>query len=215
MTEPREPERTDGQAEQEEQAEAAAVASDAVILPTEPTARPWPARWLYLLLITTTVGAADQATKHWAQYDLQPVRQQRLLKGYIKFNFTYVRNPGAAWGFLARAEESFRRPFFLIISLVAMTFILYLFLRLQRGQLLLMAALALVMGGAVGNFIDRIRYNYVVDFLDFRVGGFKWPTFNVADVAITVGVIFLFAEMFLLPWLRHRAQSSAASEDGS
>ena len=64
-----------------------------------------------------------------------------------------------------------------------------------------MVALALVMGGAVGNFVDRMRYNYVVDFIDFRVGHrFKWPTFNVADMAITVGVILLFAEMS--SWLR-------------
>jgi signal peptidase II len=177
--------------------------------------RPWPARWIYLLLITVAVGALDQASKQWAQHDLQPVRQQRVLQGYVKFNLTYVRNPGAAWGFLAQSDESFRRPFFLVISCVAMVFILYLFLRLLRGQVLLMVALALVMGGAVGNFIDRIRYNYVVDFLDFRVGGFKWPTFNVADVAITVGVIFLFAEMFLLPWVRRRAQDKATSEEGS
>jgi signal peptidase II len=212
MTEPHKPE---GPSEQAEVVEAAEVTSDVASSTEEPAPRPWPARWIYLLLITLAVGAADQVSKQWAQYDLQPVRQQRVLKGYVKFNLTYVRNPGAAWGFLARSDESFRRPFFLVISCVAMVFILYLFLRLLHGQVLLMTALALVMGGAVGNFIDRIRYNYVVDFLDFRVGGFKWPTFNVADVAITVGVIFLFAEMFLLPWVRRRAQNKAASEEGS
>lgn len=179
---------------------------------TPPEPRGWPTRWIYLALIAAVIGAGDQATKHWAQRELQPVRQIRLVEGYLQLNLTYVRNPGAAWGFLSRTEGSFRRPFFIGISCVAMIFILYLFVRLQRGQRLLMLALSLVMGGAIGNFIDRVRYNYVVDFLDCRLGSFKWPTFNVADVAITVGVILLFAEMFILPWLRHRKQRRA--EDG-
>lgn len=167
--------------------------------------RPWRARWLFLALITVAVAAADQATKHWAQTDLQyrPGRRVPVVDGYLALS--YVRNPGAAWGFLSRAKGSFRRPFFIGVSLVAMAFILYLCLRLQRGQLLLLGALSLVMGGAVGNFIDRVRFNYVVDFVDFHIGkGLKWPTFNVADVAISIGVGLLFLEMFVLPWSRRR-----------
>lgn len=177
---------------------------------TEPVPAPerrhaWHGKWLALLLITLVVCALDQCTKHWAQHDLQvrPGRRIVLVEGYLALS--YVRNPGAAWGFLARSNESFRRPFFIGISVLAMGFILYLFRRLERGQLLLMTALSLVMGGAIGNFIDRLRYNYVVDFVDFHVGHrFKWPTFNVADVAITVGVVLLFVEMFVLPRLRRR-----------
>jgi signal peptidase II len=70
------------------------------------------------------------------------------------------------------------------------------------------------MGGAVGNFIDRIRYNYVVDFIDLHLKNhFKWPTFNVADIAITIGVFFLFAEMFILPPIRRRRAGKAPGRE--
>jgi signal peptidase II len=185
--------------------------------PPPPAAkRSWGIKWLVLLLIVLAVVAADQATKHWAQQDLQfkPGRRVQLIEGYL--SFSYVRNPGAAWGFLARSSASFRRPFFIGISLVAMLFILYLFIRLEPGQRLLLLALSLVMGGAIGNFIDRVRFNYVVDFIDFHIRQkFKWPTFNVADVAITIGVVFLFAEMFIVPVLQRRRAHRDAELEGA
>jgi signal peptidase II len=179
--------------------------------PVAAPAPPWRGKWLALAIITVVCVGLDQGTKHWAQTDLQHrlTRHVTLIDGYLKLS--YVRNPGAAWGFLARSHRSFRRPFFIGISIVAMLFILYLFRRLEPGQRLMMTALSLVMGGAIGNFIDRIRFNYVVDFIDFHVQRrFKWPTFNVADIAITVGVALLFLEMFVLPRLRRRRQRAAA-----
>jgi signal peptidase II len=177
---------------------------------------PWPAKWIGLVLITLLVTVLDLGSKEWAQQDLQQriTRRMVLIEGYL--NFSYVRNPGAAWGFLAQADDAFRRPFFIAISLVAMAFIFYLFLRLERGQWLLMTALALVMGGAVGNFVDRLRYNYVVDFIDFHIRHhFRWPTFNVADIAITVGVILLFIEMFFLQRYREQALAQQANAGGA
>jgi len=174
---------------------------------------PWRGKWLVLLGVTLAVVALDQWSKRWAHQDLRQRAGRRmvLVEGYL--DLAYVRNPGAAWGFLARADESFRRPFFVAISVVAMGFILYLFRRLERGQILLLWALSLVMGGAVGNFIDRLRQNYVVDFIDFHVEQrFKWPTFNVADIAISIGVGLLLLEMFLLPWLRRRGARSAPGQ---
>ncbi len=164
-------------------------------------------KWILLLVVTLISVALDQGTKHWAQVDLQyrPGRHISLIEGYL--TFTYVRNPGAAWGFLSKTSSSFRLPFFIAISLVAMTFIVYLFIRLEPHQRLLTIALSLVMSGAIGNFIDRIRYNYVVDFIDFHIGQhFRWPTFNVADIAITCGVILMFIEMFIMPKYRERPE---------
>ena len=160
-------------------------------------------KWIVLVVVVLGLGAADQVTKQWAQDDLQqrPGRSIQLASSYI--GFTYVRNPGAAWGFLSGPKyASFRRPFFISISIVAMVFIGVIFFYLQRGQGLLMTALSLIMSGAVGNFIDRIRLNYVIDFIDVRIplpGGsvFYWPKFNVADVAITLGVLVLLLEMFI------------------
>jgi signal peptidase II len=156
----------------------------------------WRGKWLALAIITVVCVGLDQGTKHWAQTDLQHrlTRRVTLVEGYLALS--YVRNPGAAWGFLARANK----------------FILYLFRKLEPGQHLMMTALSLVMGGAIGNFIDRIRFNYVVDFIDFHIQRrFKWPTFNVADIAITIGVLLLFLEMFILPRVRRRRQRAASA----
>ena len=172
----------------------------------------WRGKWVALAVVTLVSVSADQWSKHWAQTDLQHrvTRRVTLVEGYLAFS--YVRNPGAAWGFLARADERFRRPFFICVSIAAMLFILHLFYKLERGQTVMLSALSLVMGGAIGNFIDRLRYDYVVDFIDFHVKQhFRWPTFNVADIAITVGVFFLFFEMFATPWLARRRQRAAAA----
>jgi signal peptidase II len=154
--------------------------------------------WLVLAAIAVVVLALDQWSKHWAHTTLRFEHGGRLalVEGYL--DLAYVRNPGAAWGFLARSSESFRQPFFIAVSLVAMLFILYLFVRLEAGQHLLLYALSLVMGGALGNFADRLRFQYVIDFIELHLQHrHRWPTFNVADMAITIGVGLLFVEMFL------------------
>ena len=113
------------------------------------------------------------------------------------FSITYVRNTGAAFGFLASTDPSFRIPFFLAVPLVALFVIIHLMRKLPDSDLRTATALALVSGGAVGNLIDRMRFGYVVDFLDFH---WKYqahfPAFNVADSAICVGVGLLMLDLF-------------------
>ena len=104
---------------------------------------------------------------------------------------------GAAWGLLAKASDAVRVPFFLFVSLAAMIFIVAFLRKLEEEQLLLMVSLALVFGGALGNFIDRLHLAYVIDFIDWYVGTKHWPTFNFADAAITTGVGFM-----ILEWIR-------------
>jgi len=112
------------------------------------------------------------------------------------FNLTYVRNPGAAFGLLARSEEAFRIPFFIVVPIVALGIILYVFRNVPDKDLKLSAALSLVIGGAFGNLIDRATYNYVIDFLDFHWKyKIHFPAFNVADIAICVGVGFLMYDI--------------------
>jgi len=105
------------------------------------------------------------------------------------FNITYVRNTGAAFGFLATAHSAFRVPFFIMVPLVALLIIGVMFRRLPEREVRMSSALALVMGGAVGNLIDRVQHGFVVDFLDFH-WKYKahFPAFNVADSAICIGV---------------------------
>ncbi len=116
------------------------------------------------------------------------------------WHYRYVQNPGAAWGLLAGSGSAFRTPFFLVVSLFAMGFILTYFQRSEVQQRLLRVGLALVFGGAIGNFCDRLRLGYVIDFIDWHwFNRATWPTFNVADAGITVGVALLLIDMFTAP----------------
>ncbi len=111
------------------------------------------------------------------------------------FNLVRVHNSGAAFSFLADAS-GWQRWFFTAIGVAATVFIVYL-LRAHPGQRLFCFALACILGGAVGNVIDRLLHGYVVDFLDFHWGGWHFPAFNLADSAITLGAICLILDELL------------------
>jgi signal peptidase II len=111
------------------------------------------------------------------------------------FNLVLAHNNGAAFSFLA-TEAGWQRHLFTVLGIGAALFIIFL-LRRHAGQKLFCWALALILGGAIGNVIDRVAYGYVIDFLDFYVGGWHWPAFNVADSAIVLG-----AGLFVLDELR-------------
>jgi signal peptidase II len=162
-----------------------------------------------LLLAATVplVVIADQVTKALAVAYLRPLvaelqasdRFVSVIDGF--FRLKYAENTGAAWGLLRSASPSFRIPFFIIVSLLAIGLIIWFFRRIEPHKRLLPLAVSLVLGGAVGNLIDRVRMGKVVDFVDWyiTIGGDEkhWPTFNVADAAITAGVILLILEMFI------------------
>jgi len=147
--------------------------------------------WFYV--IAGAIIAADQVTKLAVQ--------QMLLLGHIipvipsVFNLTYVLNPGAAFGFLSDVPAAIRNPLFTTISLCAVLFIVYYRARHGGMGIVHSSGLACILGGAVGNFIDRLRLGMVVDFLDFYYGTYHWPAFNVADSAITVGVALMLIDM--------------------
>jgi len=110
------------------------------------------------------------------------------------FNLVLVYNKGAAFSFLAD-QGGWQRWFFTALGIAASLFIVYL-LKRHAGQRMFCWALALVMGGAIGNVIDRAIYGHVIDFLDVHVGGWHWPAFNVADSAICIGaVLFILDEL--------------------
>ncbi|KFA91249.1 signal peptidase II [Archangium violaceum] len=122
----------------------------------------------------------------------------RFIENY--WHFRYVENPGAAWGLFGNLPDSVRRPFFHLVSLVALGFIGFMYVRLTPDQRRVRWALALVAGGALGNFVDRLLRGYVIDFIDWHwrnQPGMRWPTFNVADAAICVGVGLLLLDSFL------------------
>lgn len=115
-----------------------------------------------------------------------------LIPGFGQLRYT--ENPGAAWGLLGSVSPGLRRTFFQVVTWLALAVIAGLFHRLGADQHLPAWALGLIMGGAIGNYIDRIRFNYVIDFIDFWAFGMHWPTFNVADVLISGGALLLVGE---------------------
>ncbi|QDE93919.1 signal peptidase II [Myxococcus xanthus] len=123
------------------------------------------------------------------------LRPYRFIEDY--WHFRYVENPGAAWGIFGDLPEGARRLFFLVVSLAAMGFIFVMYRRTPMEQRLARVSLALVTGGALGNFVDRLLRGYVIDFIDWHwrnQPGMRWPTFNVADVAISVGVSLMLLD---------------------
>lgn len=105
------------------------------------------------------------------------------------FNLTYIRNTGAAFGVLAGSAAAFRIPFLIFFSLLAIGFIIAMLRRLPEKETGLITALSFILGGAIGNLIDRVVYGEVIDFLDFYWRNLHWPAFNVADSFITIGVL--------------------------
>ena len=125
-------------------------------------------------------------------------REIVLIKDYL--DLQYAENCGGAWGLLHGASEAIRRPFFLLVTFGAIAFIVHLYRTMEPGQRLMKWALPLVLGGAIGNLVDRVRLGYVVDFIHMHVKlRFHWPTYNVADIAITVGIGLMVLEYIIGP----------------
>ena len=148
--------------------------------------------WL-LLLISGPVLALDLLTKAWVLDNFTLYESVPVL-GNV-FRFTYTHNPGAAFG-INIGEHS--RIFFLCLALVALGILAWLYVVTPLWDRLRLYAVALVTGGAVGNIVDRIRFERgVVDFLDVGIGPYRWPVFNVADAAVSVGAVLLLVSFYL------------------
>ncbi|WP_319466743.1 signal peptidase II [uncultured Pseudodesulfovibrio sp.] len=137
----------------------------------------------------------DQATKAWVSSAMDVWTGKSVIPGF--FNLVHVLNRGAAWGFLDSENISWQRPLFIGVALLALGFIGYMLKTTESSDSWMITGLGLIAGGAVGNLIDRVRLGVVVDFLDFYVGTYHWPAFNVADCALTVGAGCILISMFL------------------
>jgi len=146
-------------------------------------------RWFAL---AAAVVAADQVSKAMVLSRFA-LGERREVNGF--FNMVLVYNKGAAFSFLSDAP-GWQTPLLIAFALVAIAIVGTLLVR-SPGRRLLCTGFALILGGALGNLIDRLRYGQVVDFLDFHAGGWHWPAFNVADSAITLGAVLLVVEGFL------------------
>lgn len=138
--------------------------------------------WISILAVLVI----DQGSKFLIRKNLSLYESIPIIPDF--FHLTYIENPGAAFGILAH-----KRIFFIIITILILVGIFYFYFKLKKEQWLLKIALGLVVGGAIGNFIDRLRWGAVIDFLDFRI----WPVFNIADTAIIIGMLIIAYQILI------------------
>ena len=131
----------------------------------------------------------DQISKIVLAYNIPKYASVPVIKGF--FNLVHVRNRGMAFGLMNRPGHGFKLYFLIAATLGAIVLLLFWFRKMKDEDHNITIGISLILGGAVGNLIDRIRLGEVIDFLDFYVGSYHWPAFNVADAAITIGIFWL------------------------
>ncbi len=151
-------------------------------------------KYLILLGLSFLIIALDQITKMYIHNNFKIGESITVINNF--FNFTYVKNYGAAFGFLNDSHPVFREIFFLSMPPFAILIILYILKNVPNHDTWQIVALSSIFGGAIGNYIDRLRFRYVIDFLDFHYKNqWSYPAFNVADSAIVGGVGVLLVLM--------------------
>lgn len=141
------------------------------------------------LVIIGFIIALDQVTKWLIKANLDLYEKVDIIKGF--FQLKYVTNSGAVWGIFSRTPHEFIPKIITGLSIIALIIVIYYFLKIEPSCITELVALSFIMGGALGNNIDRIFQGFVVDFLEFYISKYHWPTFNVADFLISSGVILL------------------------
>jgi signal peptidase II len=150
-------------------------------------------KYIILFVTVAVMVFLDFVTKAYISSTMSLHESIVVIGGF--FNITYVRNPGAAFSFLADAPQAFRMVFFITVTVFAILLVLFYIVKSKIEEPFVIFALSLILSGAIGNLIDRVRFGEVVDFIDVYVSSHHWPAFNVADSAITVGACFLILEI--------------------
>lgn len=146
---------------------------------------------IFLASISFVILLIDQWTKMHVHTNFNLGESVNVINNF--FDITYVRNPGAAFGLFGDMPGLFRRVFFLSLTPIALIGLFYFLYTVSEKDWLQISAISLIFSGAIGNYIDRVRFEYVIDFLDFQIPGYgHYPAFNVADMAIVCGVAALF-----------------------
>jgi signal peptidase II len=155
-------------------------------------------KYILTVFIALFVVILDQITKMIIRSGLALFEKIQVLPF---FNMVHVRNPGAAFGILNDLPENVRMPLFALVLIVALVAIFTFLKKTGDKNMLQIFSLSLILGGAIGNSIDRFRFGYVTDFIDFHWFGdprYHWPAFNIADSAITIGVVLILLETLFL-----------------
>ncbi len=141
-----------------------------------------------LLIITFIVVVIDQITKNIIRNSFNLFETRNIIGDYLRF--TYVRNPNIIWGINIGGPK-----ISLILTSIAFIFVIYLFIKSK--EMLFLIALSLILGGAIGNIIDRILFREVTDFIDMGIKGYRWATYNIADAAVSIGLLIGLISYFL------------------
>ena len=149
----------------------------------------------YWVLLVFCIGILllDQWTKSMVVQKLPLYQRVEVVQGF--FNLTHVRNTGGAFGVFGGEKGGLGSILFVVVSLVAIGAIVFLFVKIKENERILALSFSLILSGAAGNLIDRLRYGEVVDFLDFHLFTYHWPAFNVADSAICIGIGLMALEL--------------------
>lgn len=157
-------------------------------------------RYLPLSLL---VLLADQASKLWAYARLRSGSDHHVIDGFFKFS--YAENPGIAFGIFAESNALLKTWVLVGVSLLAIGLVFYFLTQTPSGKVGVSMALAVLLGGIVGNLVDRVRLGVVIDFIEVYVGQYHWPTFNIADAAICLGAVLLSLDIVRDPSAKQRS----------
>jgi len=146
----------------------------------------------YPLFLAASILILDQATKLAVRIHLPPGKIIEVVPGF--FHILFAKNTGVAFSFLSRIDPKVINPLLIVVNILVLALLLFILARHAKSYLT-WSSYGLIIGGALGNLFDRISLGYVVDFIDFFLGTHHWPVFNVADSAITIGIILLIADL--------------------
>ena len=154
-------------------------------------------------LLSLAVLVLDQWTKHLAESSLHGRPPVTLVPGFL--DLVHVENTGVAFGLFAAGSSTMGVLALTLLGMIALGLVLYYFLRTPESNRVVLVSLALILGGAIGNLVDRVMSGSVTDFIDAYVGTHHWPTFNAADSAITVGIVLLSIDAL---WMQRPVEPS-------
>ena len=156
------------------------------------------AKLIFLVTVSLTVIFLDQISKSWIEHNVSLYQSIQVIPNF--FHITHIQNTGGAFGILAEFKGLYFKTFFILFTLLTIGVVGFFYCKLKPNQDAPALGIALIIGGAIGNLVDRIRLGGVIDFIDVHYYSLHWPAFNVADSAITIGSVLLGVLIFLKKW---------------
>jgi len=156
------------------------------------------AKLIFLLTVSLTVIFLDQISKSWIEHNVFLYQSIQVIPNF--FHLIHIKNTGGAFGIFSEFKSLYFKTFFILFTFFTIGIVGFFYCKLKPNQNAPALGIALIIGGAIGNLIDRIRFGGVIDFIDVHYYSLHWPAFNVADSAITIGSVLLGILIFFKKW---------------